>query len=383
MHYQGRANVQQSSSTDDETVSRDLFESDQHDSTPPELTGAELDRLLYLELENALAEMNGNAPMLPRMARYHLGMVDSSGAAVEAEVRITGQGKRMRPLLAVLSCMAAGGNAEAAAPIAAAIELLHNFSLVHDDIQDRSPNRRHRATVWRVWGDAQAINVGDALFAASHLAVLHTRHDIVAPEIVLELTAEFNRMTIAIVRGQVLDLEFEGRSDVQPEDYLGMITGKTAAIVEYAAWAGSLVGGASQEDASQYAKVGLALGIGFQIRDDLLGIWGAREETGKEVADDIRRRKQSLPILRLRSQASPEDTELLNGLYAREEIDEGGVIDVLRLLEKYGIQQQVLGEVRTAHRRANDALAGLALTGSNPGFQGIASLIARMQDRLS
>ncbi len=383
MHHQGRTNVNQSSTADDERGRFNRNISDPLAYATTELTGAGLDRLIYPELESALSEMKGNAPMLPRMARYHLGMVDSSGTPVDAKARITGQGKRMRPLLAVLSCMAAGGNAEAAAPIAAAIELLHNFSLVHDDIQDRSPNRRHRATVWRVWGDAQAINVGDALFAASHLAVLNTRQDIVAPEIILELTAEFNRMTIAIVRGQVLDLEFEGRSDVQPEDYLGMITGKTAAIVEYAAWAGSHVGGASREDASQYAKVGLALGIGFQIRDDLLGIWGAREETGKEVADDIRRRKQSLPILRLRSQASSGDSQLLDGLYAREEIDEGGVAEVLRLLDKYGIQQQVVGEVRTAHQRANDALAGVAFGADNQGITGITSLIARMQDRLS
>ncbi|MGI8482792.1 MAG: polyprenyl synthetase family protein [Thermomicrobiales bacterium] len=216
--------MQQSSSLDDAIAIRNHVEPPEPEISTAGLSGDELDQLLAPELEHALGEMDGQAPMLPRMARYHLGMVDSSGAVIPADDRVQMQGKRIRPLLAVLSCVAAGGTAQAAAPIAAAIELLHNFSLVHDDIQDRSPNRRHRATVWRVWGDAQAINVGDALFAASHLAVLHTPRDVVSPEMLLELAMAFNQMTIAIVRGQVLDLEFEGRGDIQPDDYLDMIS---------------------------------------------------------------------------------------------------------------------------------------------------------------
>lgn len=383
MHHQGRDTVQQSSSLDDAIIIRNHVEPPEPEFSAAGLSSQELDQLLAPELEHALLEIDGQAPMLPRMARYHLGMVDSSGTAVPPETRLLVQGKRIRPLLAVLSCLAAGGTAQAAAPIAAAIELLHNFTLVHDDIQDRSPNRRHRATVWRVWGDAQAINAGDALFAASHLAVLHTSREVVSPETLLELVTAFNKMTIAIVRGQVLDLEFEGRGDIQPDDYLGMITGKTAAILEYAAWAGSLVGGASREDATKFANVGLALGLGFQIRDDLLGIWGAQADTGKEIADDIRRRKQTLPILRLRSIAAPEDSAILNDLYARDEIDEQGVVEVLQMLEKYGIQQQAAAEVKSAHERASNALASLTHAEDNEGIQGIKALIARMQDRLS
>lgn len=343
-----------------------------------------LDRLLDPELDRGLAELEADAPMLALMARYHLGLVDSGGTPLSDSERRTVQGKRIRPLLAILSCIACGGSPDDAAPLATGIELLHNFTLIHDDIQDRSPNRRHRATVWRIWGDAQAINAGDALFAVSNLAVLATPADAVASmNQIHHLIAEFNRMTIAIVAGQVRDLDFEGKRDVQPEDYLAMITGKTAAIVRYAAWAGSIVGGANERQAEAFARVGLALGIGFQIRDDLLGIWGTTEETGKQVADDIRRRKQSLPVLLLRSQATPPETETLDALYAQDEIDENGVRTILDLMEIHAVHQQTHDQVEAAHQDAVAALASIGSSEGNPGLAAIARLIERMRVRSS
>jgi len=269
---------------------------------------ADLEAMIERELAVSIKALEGRAPLMAQMARYHLGMIDSVGNATEPEVRRAVQGKRIRPMLALLSCTAVGGDAATAGPLAAAIELLHNFTLIHDDIQDRSPNRRHRATVWRIWGDAQAINAGDAMFAAAQLTLLRIRDLGVPDSTVNNLVGEFNRMTIEIVAGQVLDLQFEGRPDVSPDDYLSMISGKTAAIVRFAAWAGALVGAADPETANRFGAFGESLGIGFQIQDDLLGIWGTHDITGKDAADDIRRRKQSLPILMLRSAAS--DAEL-------------------------------------------------------------------------
>lgn len=346
-------------------------------------TSSWLDALLDPEIDRALEELAPEAPLLPMMARYHLGLVDSTGQPLPEDERRAVQGKRIRPMLAVLSAMACGGSPSSAAPIAAGIELLHNFTLVHDDIQDRSPNRRHRATVWRIWGDAQAINAGDALFAASNLAVLATATSASLP--LHTLVAEFNRMTIAIVGGQVRDLDFEGKGSVSPEGYLEMITGKTAAILRYAAWAGAIVGGADAVRAEAFARMGLALGIGFQIRDDFLGIWGTREETGKEVADDIRRRKQSLPILLLRAQATPDQQATLDALYAGDEIDEAGIATVLALLEDHGIRQQVQERVESSHHDAVTALAsiGRGTAATNEGLTAIASLIERMRVRSS
>src|SRR5690606_32506573 len=198
-----------------------------------------------------------------------------------------------------MSCEALGGDGELAMPIAAAIEMIHNFTLIHDDIQDRSELRRHRPTIWALWGTAQAINAGDALFALGHLMLNATREAGVDPATVLDLSTELHHTTLRIVEGQVLDLGFEDRPEVSPREYLTMISGKTAAIIRYACLAGATVAGADAETAAHLAAFGQSLGMGFQIRDDLLGVWGKPEQTGKPEADDIRRRKKSLPILLL------------------------------------------------------------------------------------
>ena len=313
----------------------------------------DVDALITPHIAAAVGELDGPAPLLAGMGWYHLGYIDRDFA--RAPEGAVDRGKRIRPALALLCCAAAGGDPEDAAPLAAAIELLHNFTLVHDDIQDQSPTRRHRETVWTLWGIPQAINAGDALFAAAHLALYRLGDRGVSSDSILRLAAEFDRMTIAIVAGQVLDLQFETRSDVTPDDYLRMIGGKTAAIVRYAAWAGALIGGAS-DAAERFGEFGRALGLGFQIQDDLLGVWGSSAETGKAAADDIRRKKQSLPILLLRERAHGEDAAELARLYAAPEIDPDGIRRVLALLERYHVRREVERHVRTYHDEANAAL---------------------------
>lgn len=308
-------------------------------------------RLLDEQIAKSLQFLAGPSELMERMARYSLGLITTQGEPTDEETRKQVQGKRLRPQLAILVAEAVGGTAEAAAPVAAAIELLHNFSLIHDDIQDRSPNRRHRPTVWRVWNDAQAINAGDALFAVAQLSIIDSR-DYVSSEIMRELIREFNRSTIDIVRGQVQDLNNEGRPEVTPDDYLEMIGGKTAAIIRYSAWAGAMVGGADHATADRIAEMGRAIGMGFQIRDDMLGIWSPVEETGKAAADDIRRRKQSLPILILRANANEEDLERFLQIYRNEEVQEDQVAEVISLMAKYDVEAQTAEHVNAEHQRA-------------------------------
>lgn len=351
---------------------------------PPDAPASALPyALLEAELAAAIDELDDRAPLLQRMARFHLGWTDSSGMATDPQTRTNVQGKRIRPMLAMLSCTAAGGDAAYATPLAAAIELLHNFTLIHDDIQDRSPNRRHRATVWRVWGDAQAINAGDAMYAAAQIALLRTDPAKVASEVMVDLLREFNRTTIRIVQGQVLDLEFEGRSDVTPEQYLSMIRGKTAAILRFAAWAGARIGGAPVAVADRLAEFGDALGVGFQVRDDLLGIWGSRDETGKDKADDIRRRKQSLPILLLRNQATQPELARIDELYRRDEIDERGVATIIELLDAHHVRDQVSYQVDVFHQQASTALTTME-SSLQPGTAGeLGKLVRRLEARPS
>jgi geranylgeranyl diphosphate synthase, type I len=340
----------------------------------------DVDALISPHMAAAVDALDGPAPLLAGMGRYHLGWVDRDLApAADGAVD---RGKRIRPALALLCCAAAGGNPADAAPLAAAIELLHNFTLVHDDIQDHSPTRRHRQTVWTLWGVPQAINAGDALFAAAHLSLYRLRDSAISPELVLRLAAEFDRMTIAIVAGQVLDLQFEARSDVTPDDYLRMIGGKTAAIVRYAAWAGALIAGAD-DGAERFGAFGLALGVGFQIQDDLLGVWGSSSQTGKAAADDIRRKKQSLPILLLHERAHGDDAAELEQLYASPEIDAAGTRRVLDLLERYDVRREVERHVQAYHDQAKAALETAVPRGSEQATEALFALIELLSARTS
>jgi geranylgeranyl diphosphate synthase, type I len=340
---------------------------------------AELDAAIDPEIDRALAALDGRAPLLGRIARYPLGQVDAGGVPLPPGA--VDRGKRIRPAVALLCCGAAGGDPRSAAPLGAAIELLHNFTLVHDDVQDNSPTRRHRPTVWSVWGVGQAINAGDALFAAAHLPLFRLAEAGCPPALVLRLVEAFDRMTIAIVEGQVLDLGFEARADVTPDDYLGMIAGKTAAIVRYAAWAGALLGGADEARADRFAAFGLALGLGFQIQDDALGIWGDAAQTGKAPADDIRRRKQSLPILLLRERLGPKGRAELDGIYAAPEVDGAGAARVLTLLEQAGVRAAVAERVAREHERARAALLAAADPGANPARDRLLALVDRLAVR--
>lgn len=317
----------------------------------------------------------GERTALPlyRVLAYHLGWADEQLHPVRAE-----RGKRIRPLLCLLCCQAAGGDPAAAAPVGAAIELLHNFTLIHDDIQDRSRTRRHRPTVWALWGEAQAINAGDAMFALSQLALLEVADRLPSDSLALLLKA-FNETTLRIVEGQVLDLGFEERPSVSVTEYLAMIRGKTAALTAFAAWAGALVAGADPDRLERFRRFGEALGLGFQIQDDYLGIWGRREETGKEPADDIRRRKKSLPIVLLLEAASRPDRELLDALWSRPEVSDQAVAQVLGLLERYGVRERVRAEVVRLHQEAHGLLAEAASSGR--ARDALAALLDRLATR--
>jgi geranylgeranyl diphosphate synthase, type I len=337
----------------------------------------DLDTVIAPLMADAVAALDGEARLLAGMARYHLGDVDADLQPVGPSA--INRGKRMRPAVALLSAGAAGGDPLAAAPVGAAIELLHNFTLIHDDVQDESPTRRHRDTVWNIWGIGQAINAGDALFAAAHLPLYRVGD----PALALRLLEAFDRMTIDIVDGQTLDLGFEGRSDVTPDDYLTMIAGKTAAIVRYAAWAGALLGGADDARADAFGEFGLALGLGFQIQDDALGIWGATDDTGKAPADDIRRRKQSLPILLLRQRADAAVRGELDALYAAPEIGPDGIRRVLDLLAAHDVREAVAAHVAAEHDRARERLSAAAAAGDNPCRDALLALVERLSLRIS
>lgn len=223
------------------------------------------------------------------MLAYHMGWV-GEGAGAEA------RGKRIRPMLVLLTCEAAGGTWNQALPAAAAVELVHNFSLVHDDIQDNSPLRRGRTTVWKNWGIAQAINVGDGLFSLAQAAILELQKD-VAASTVLRASRLVQEACMELTRGQFMDLTYEARGDLHLDAYWPMVAGKTAALLSACTGLGALIAGAQEPEFDAYRQFGRALGLAFQVLDDLLGIWGDTSVTGKSTASDLVSGKKSLPVL--------------------------------------------------------------------------------------
>jgi geranylgeranyl diphosphate synthase, type I len=281
------------------------------------------------------------------VVRYHMGWVDGQFLPVVAD-----PGKRVRPAVCLLCTGAASGDLNTAIPVAAGIELLHNFTLMHDDIQDRSALRRGRPTVWQLWGESQAINAGDATFALSQLAVLRAGERGLDSTLTAEIAAEFNRTTLRIVEGQVLDLGFEQRADVTVDDYLRMIGGKTAAIVAFASWAGARVAGCEQSVSDRFHEFGRLLGLGFQVRDDFLGIWGDDSTTGKQSGDDIRGRKQSVPIIMLMESVTEGQRLELQRIYQQPAIDQRDVDTITGMLDEHGIGERVQMLTESFHREA-------------------------------
>ncbi len=304
--------------------------------------GAEFDSTMRRVVDIAAEKTPGFGVML----RYPFGWVDPEGTPT-----IQSAGKRIRPLLLLLATEAADGNWRSALPAAAAVEILHNFSLVHDDIQDNSPTRHGRPTVWKVWGNADAINAGDALLCLAFTALELLSQQGIAAATLLRAWRVFNAMTLELTRGQYLDMNFEHREQVSVEEYLSMIAGKSAALIAASAEIGALIATNDAVLAALYGQFGLSLGIAFQIRDDILGIWGDPEITGKSAATDILSRKKSLPVLYGLAQS-----QALAALYQRETFGSAEVNAAVALLDGMNAQEYARAQETLYYNQALRAL---------------------------
>lgn len=241
------------------------------------------------ELRRSMDLLTPGHDELRAMMTYHLGW-EGEGAGPEA------QGKRIRPILVLLSAQAAGGDWQQALPAAAAVELVHNFSLIHDDIEDQSPTRRGRPTVWSRWGVPHAINAGDTMFTLAHLELYQLRKTLSA-ETTFRAAQALDQTCLELTEGQYLDMSYEGRSDLTIQDYWPMVGGKTAALLGCCAELGAITAGADDGKREALRRFGRSLGLAFQVLDDWLGIWGDPGMTGKSVESDLVSRKKTLPVL--------------------------------------------------------------------------------------
>ena len=262
------------------------------------------------------------------MMRYHLGWVDERLEPVAAA-----RGKGLRAALLLLVNGALGGDEATALPLAAAVELLHNFSLVHDDVEDRGALRHHRPTLWARWGAPLSINAGDGLFALAHLALLDSPLCRAAPDRFIGILRQFEETTLRLCEGQHLDMTFESRDEVSVDEYLHMIAAKTAALIAAAAWIGARAANATQQQVQAAHDFGRELGLAFQMQDDILGIWGDEALMGKSAASDIATRKKTLPVLLAMTCADRAARDRLRTLYAQRNGDEAGLQAILAALD--------------------------------------------------
>ncbi len=310
------------------------------------------------EMAQVIDERGGHARPLYDMLIYHLG-IDGAEAP---------RGKRIRPLLGLLAYQSLTGDYRAALPGAAAVELGHNFSLVHDDIEDADRERRHRPTLWAIWGIPLAINAGDALFALSRLALYRLLDEGFSETRVLRLMRVYDETCIALTEGQFLDISFEQQLDVTVDAYLEMIGKKTAALLGASVQAGAILATDDMRVIEAYRRFGYHLGLAFQIADDVKGTFWESAESGKPAAGDVRKHKKTLPLVWAFEHASEADATRLRELYrpAAATVDERladatltsappmppeQVAEVLAILDRCGAAEHARAEARR-HRDA-------------------------------
>jgi geranylgeranyl diphosphate synthase type I len=297
--------------------------------------------------EGLLKSLKGES-LLYAILRYGVGLEDERGKPAE------NTGKLLRPSLVLFTAEELGGEMDRALKGALALELIHNFSLIHDDIQDCDETRRGQPTVWKRYGVAQAINVGDLMQALAFTQALNVGE---------EALSALMEATVEMIEGQGFDLDSEGKP-VGVDSYLKMIDRKTGALIRCAFRMGGLIAGVQNGVMKDLSQMGKELGRAFQIRDDLLGIWGEEEVTGKPQGSDIRRKKKSLPVAIALARATGEEQDLLGKVYAKEKIIAQDVKRVIAVMERLGVRSSAEGQIVDHLDRAGAWLARIPFSQS-------------------
>ena len=296
-------------------------------------------------IEKSLSEL-GYAELEPRALFEPIGYTLSLG------------GKRVRPLLCLLACRLYSDNIATALPIARALEVFHNFTLLHDDLMDKSPIRRGQPTVYRKWNDNTAILSGDAMSIEAYRSL----EGIENPQLLFKVLPFFNKMAIEICKGQQYDMDFEEREHVSVAEYIEMICLKTAVLLGAALRLGALAAGAYDSDAQILDEVGQALGLAFQIQDDYLDVYGDEKTFGKPIGGDIMNGKKTLMLLYTQAKLEREDrAELDRLMQLGQEHKEERISGVRRLYDKAGTPIYAQHEIERLTQEALTKLRGLGL----------------------
>jgi len=274
-------------------------------------------------------------------------------------------GKRLRPCLALTACEAVGGKAEDALEAATALELLHNFTLIHDDIMDRDEFRRNVKTVHVLWGEPVAIIAGDALFAkVFEAAAANAKRLGLDGARAVELFDTLSKASFEICQGQALDMLFEGRADVTETEYMRMVSGKTGALLEASAKVGALLGKGKPEQVRALTEYGRLIGMAFQMQDDVLGVAGEREKFGKPIGSDVREGKRTLIVVRALTTAPPDDKATLLRALGKRDASEAELKAAIDVLKRAGAIDYVAERARELVAQAKSKLKALPESGA-------------------
>ena len=314
-------------------------------------------------IEEALRrELDRPEPAVYDALRYMMGWVDSEGNSTGS-----GGGKAVRPTLCLLACEASGGDVSRALPAAVALEYVHNFSLIHDDVEDGDRYRRHRLTVWAVWGEPTAVVSGNLMLKVADLAIQRLAEHGVSEAVCIEACHVLAANYLRMIEGQFLDVSYETRPSITIGEYLDMIERKTGALIETSSYLGALVGsdgGPDRAVAAGLRRVGYELGRIFQIRDDVLGTWGG-PETGKPVGSDIRRKKKALPAVHAINEASGAARDELERIYGSDAVDEEDVEQVLEIMGALNTRDYCYRLATERWQSARSVLRSLKLSGDS------------------
>ncbi|GLY17926.1 polyprenyl synthetase family protein [Kineosporia rhizophila] len=314
-------------------------------SVPPALNRTRA--LVEPAMREAVARLD---PANRSITEYHLGWTEADGTPREGTA-----GKAVRPTVVMLAAQACSAGAEAALPGAVSVELVHNFSLIHDDVMDGDTERRHRPTVWALWGVPAAILTGDALLNLAQEVLLPSDS---------RASAALGRAVRELIRGQTEDLAFERRSWIELDECRAMAAGKTGALLSASARIGGLLGGGDEKMVDALGAYGAHVGMAFQLVDDVLGIWGDAAVTGKPVLSDLRTRKKSLPVTYVLSAGGAPARAVVDWLGSSE--PEGGPAEaelerVAGVLADAGGRDWALSEAEREVEKANQALESVPM----------------------
>jgi geranylgeranyl diphosphate synthase type I len=285
---------------------------------------------------------------IDEMVRFALGWTDEGLPTL---------GKSVRPTFCLLTCESLGGDLEVALPVAVAVELVHSFSLIHDDIEDGDETRHHRPSLWAAYGRGPAMYAGVALWTRAYQTLDRAHERGLSAERTLAARKVLNGAAREMIEGQHQDLTFELRLDVTLGEYLEMIERKSAALLGASLHLGAIVAGADDEECARFAQFGREIGLAFQIRDDVLGIWGEGSATGKPVGADIARKKKTLPVVHAFQHVVGPDRDLLRSVYAKPEVSDDDIFSVLDVLQRWNCRYFAQGLAEDYRSRAMNVLA--------------------------